>query len=252
MPESKLVSSYDKEGRKKLVNEIEVLWKREIEHGTGPSKARTKIAKIYGVTPQNIYYILKSDEAKKRNLILKQERRDRDSLMIKVEAFHAPSRATKTHSNRGNIKDPETGCLPTATMKNCRNLTDEERNTVLSRKLSKFKTIHNGSGKTGNMKYNFKQKDILKREGGWGNMKCYLTGRKINDRDSKAYALDHKSARAKGGTNDFDNCGVVCTEANVAKGDGTIEELIELSADILRHHGYKVVGPELNDPFGDL
>lgn len=69
--------------------------------------------------------------------------------------------------------------------------------------------------------------------------KCYLSGRPIDTHDTKNYNLDHVIPTAKGGTNEFDNMGVACRQANIAKADMTIDEFIVLCKDILTNFGYK-------------
>jgi 5-methylcytosine-specific restriction endonuclease McrA len=74
---------------------------------------------------------------------------------------------------------------------------------------------------------------------GW-DTKCYLTGRNISLRNTKEYQFDHIMPVSKGGSKGLDNLGITCCEANKAKHDMSVEELIQLSKEILEHNGYKV------------
>jgi 5-methylcytosine-specific restriction endonuclease McrA len=69
---------------------------------------------------------------------------------------------------------------------------------------------------------------------------CYLSGRKIDLTDTGAYHLDHIIPFSKGGKSDFDNIGVTCKEANIAKSTLSIEDFILLCVDVCKHNGYNV------------
>lgn len=49
---------------------------------------------------------------------------------------------------------------------------------------------------------------------------------------------------AEGGSNDLDNLGICTKQANMAKSDLSINELINLCQQILTKHGYKVTAPD--------
>jgi 5-methylcytosine-specific restriction endonuclease McrA len=84
----------------------------------------------------------------------------------------------------------------------------------------------------------FTYKDVLKRFG--ETTKCYISGRDVNFHEPKTYEFDHILAVSKGGSNNIDNLGIACKEANYAKSNLTIEELLQLCSDILEYNGYKV------------
>lgn len=69
---------------------------------------------------------------------------------------------------------------------------------------------------------------------------CYLTGRKINFEDTKSYNLDHIIPWSKGGSNDLNNMGLTCKDANMSKTDLSVEEYLALCKEVLEHNGYKV------------
>lgn len=68
------------------------------------------------------------------------------------------------------------------------------------------------------------------------NPYCYLTGVKIDFLDRESFQLDHIIPVSKGGTNDIDNMGLCCKNANIAKSNMTKEELIELCRKIINHN----------------
>jgi 5-methylcytosine-specific restriction endonuclease McrA len=70
---------------------------------------------------------------------------------------------------------------------------------------------------------------------------CYLTGREINLEDTKNYHFDHIIPATRGGSNDIDNLGLACKEANKAKSDMTINEFIQICKEVLEHNGYRVI-----------
>jgi len=74
----------------------------------------------------------------------------------------------------------------------------------------------------------------------FNNPKCYLTGRKIELENSRSYHLDHITAFSKGGKNDLNNLGLACREANIGKGNMSIDEFIRMCVDVCRHNGYEV------------
>lgn len=84
----------------------------------------------------------------------------------------------------------------------------------------------------------FSWTDVVEKFG-W-ETQCYLTGRKVKLAEPSTYQFDHVVPVAKGGTNNLDNLGICCREANQAKYDMSVTELLELCKEILDHHGYKV------------
>jgi CRISPR/Cas system Type II protein with McrA/HNH and RuvC-like nuclease domain len=80
--------------------------------------------------------------------------------------------------------------------------------------------------------------DVFRKFG--SNPCCYLTGRPIDVNQTRSYHFDHVVPVSKGGDNSLDNLGLCVKEANVAKNNLTVEQLIELCKDILQHHGYKI------------
>ena len=70
--------------------------------------------------------------------------------------------------------------------------------------------------------------------------KCYLSGREVDLDSASSFHFDHIVPKSKGGTNELDNLGVCTPEVNVAKGDLSVEEFIELCKDVLKHNGYTI------------
>lgn len=92
----------------------------------------------------------------------------------------------------------------------------------------------NGKAKLGKRALTFTWKDVIKKFG-W-ETECYLTGRKINIREPLTYQFDHIVPVAKGGSSKLDNLGICIKNANQAKHDMGVEELLSLCEEILEHH----------------
>ena len=73
---------------------------------------------------------------------------------------------------------------------------------------------------------------------------CYLTGRNVDLSKKEEYHLDHIHPVSKGGSNELNNLGLACRDANVAKADMSTGEFVDLCAEVLRHHGFKVTPPK--------
>lgn len=84
----------------------------------------------------------------------------------------------------------------------------------------------------------FSVEDVLNKFG--ENPKCYLTGKTIDIANTSSYHFDHIKPASKGGSNDIDNLGLCLSEANKAKSDMTVDELLVLCKQILAHAGYNV------------
>lgn len=72
------------------------------------------------------------------------------------------------------------------------------------------------------------------------NPKCYLTGDKIDLKDSRSYHFDHIIPRAKGGQNTVENLGIATKIANQSKTEMTVDEYIQHCIKVLNNFGYKV------------
>lgn len=84
----------------------------------------------------------------------------------------------------------------------------------------------------------FRCQDVLKK---FGNRTCcYLTGKAIDLSQPGTYHFDHIVPATRGGDNSLANLGIATREANQAKADLTVSELLQLCEDILAHHGYTV------------
>ena len=75
-------------------------------------------------------------------------------------------------------------------------------------------------------KYSYNEDDMT--------VKCYLTGKTIDLRMTNLWHMDHIDPR---GPNTIDNCAPTLKEANQAKSDLSVEELVQLAKDILSNFG---------------
>lgn len=96
----------------------------------------------------------------------------------------------------------------------------------LNNKFTHFKSKGNGQ-------YNFTYLDVKNLVG--SNPICYLTGDQIDLSDPSSYHFDHIIPVSRGGDNSLANLGIASREANLAKNNMTIPELIELCYKIIEH-----------------
>lgn len=110
-------------------------------------------------------------------------------------------------------------------------------NLLSSNKSVKYK-LSNKIRKFGDSKPMFTVDELLNKIG--SNPICYLTGLPIDLQDSKAYQLDHKIPKSRGGDNSLENCGLVCRRANMSKSDMTYEEYVELCKLVISHYELQI------------
>ena len=112
---------------------------------------------------------------------------------------------------------------------------------ILKRKKDNFSFIHGrnkhiNKGKRGVLNFTAEEFKIKLEN----NPTCYLTGRAIDISRPKSYHCDHITPISRGGDCSFNNLGLACKEANMAKSNLTVEEFISLCQEVLTHNGYKV------------
>lgn len=79
----------------------------------------------------------------------------------------------------------------------------------------------------------FTWRDVIEKFG-WETT-CYLTGKKINLKEIGTYQFDHIVPSSKGGSNELDNLGILCKEANIAKSGFLLEDFVALCRQIVAH-----------------
>jgi IS30 family transposase len=112
-------------------------------------------------------------------------------------------------------------------------------NRILKRKKDNFSRINGSRNGVGNRVCLLFSSEEFKRKIG-ENPTCYLTGRKIDILQPKTYHCDHIFPVYKGGQSTLDNLGLLCRDANMAKGRLTIDEFLNLCSEVLTHNGYEV------------
>lgn len=119
--------------------------------------------------------------------------------------------------------------------------TAEEYRTFRS-KIKTFKrkfpkgTRARGSGVPTNSRVNnitkdYYAEDVINKIG--TSPVCYLTGRKVDIKDTSSYTFDHRVPTTLGGTNDLENLEICSTEANHAKAGLSLNNFYSLCAEIL-------------------
>lgn len=138
--------------------------------------------------------------------------------------------------------------------KNKKRKQKHRKETVISQRVERFqydrklkdktedfqreRMIVKNKNRLGKRQLSFRWQDVIDKFG-WETM-CYLTGEPINLREPKTYQFDHKTPYSKGGSLTLENLGIACKQANQAKADMTVEELLNMCTKILQHHGYEV------------
>ncbi|NDD54008.1 hypothetical protein EBZ39_09045 [bacterium] len=105
---------------------------------------------------------------------------------------------------------------------------------ILQVKITQFSLTGKRKDKSVRCKLMFNVKQLIKKLG--SNPVCYLTGRPINLDEGKSYHLDHILPKSKGGDNSLENCGLACRAANQAKTDMTLDEFVQLCAEVIKKH----------------
>jgi hypothetical protein len=186
--------------------------KDEILELRDQGKSYNEIGEILGCSKANISY--HCGEGQKQKAKERQQRnRERQVLCKKVHRFRSrTSKPAKT-----SIKSNDT--------------------KLLRHKADDFQRTRIG-GRLGDRNIDFKYREVVEKFG--QTTTCYLTGRTIKLMEPRSYHFDHIVPVTKGGDNTLENLGLACREANCAKNDMTVNELLGLCKEILTHHGYEI------------
>lgn len=165
-------------------------------------KSYNKIQKILGCSKSTIAYHCDGGKEKKR---VTQQNKNRKPICRKVSGFK--SRCSK--ANFGMFRSK---------------LKTFKRKTAGVR-YNKSHAIVNS------IKENYTCQDVIDKIG--ENPICYLTGLKIDLDKPDTYNLDHITPTARGGSNDLSNLGICLKEANMAKGELSLDDLYKLCENII-------------------
>jgi hypothetical protein len=116
------------------------------------------------------------------------------------------------------------------------------RRQVYNKSRDFMRRIGSGRGKrefSDTMDYLFSVDDLLLKIG--NNPICYLSGRKINITKPFSYNLDHIIPPRISIDNSLANCNIATREANMAKGDMTKDDFIQLCKEVCEFNGYLVL-----------
>jgi hypothetical protein len=110
----------------------------------------------------------------------------------------------------------------------------------LSFKIGKFQVtkelLNQGVNKMPKINHTFTSEDLQAKSGST----CYLTGRQLDLTDGHSYELDHIIPKYLGGSNDLDNCGIACKNANRAKAHMSTEEFFQLCVEVVKYNNLTI------------
>lgn len=120
-----------------------------------------------------------------------------------------------------------------------RKLENYKNKTRLKSRVEKFQCREKGRlAPMDSSSFDFCMDDVLEKFG--MTPTCYLTGRKLDMKESDTYSFDHIIPASRGGDNSFSNLGITCQEANQAKFNLTVDEFLSLCKEILEYNGFEV------------
>jgi predicted transcriptional regulator len=190
--------------------------KNEILKLREEGKSYNEICKILGCSKANVSYHCGKGQ-KEKSLKRNQKSRKESVISRRVENFQ-----TKRIKKKDENYEPKT--------------------KVTFNRISQTRVydFQRGRGKNKRVRdITFTWNDVIEKFG-WETI-CYLTGNKIDLREPKTYQFDHIVPLSKGGSMTIENLGICVRDANVAKHNMSVDELLELCKKLLSYNGYEVL-----------
>ena len=181
-------------------------------------KSYNEICDLLGCSKGTVAYYC-SPSRKEKQLVRQQKRRKNDALQVKIDSF---KNVNRLDSQPKKSDDELVGSVK-------KQVKDKIRDFGRPRN-------YNSPGEV--VVEKITKGDVISKFG--EDPICYLTGHPIDWNKPRTYSFDHITPISKGGQFTLSNMGLTCREANNAKDDLLVEDLLKLCVDILTHNGYNV------------
>ena len=185
-------------------------------------KSYAEISSILSCSKSTInYHLSETGKEKSRTRKTKWRKSGKGCLAKKVSAFLNTSAEKRSKYRKRSRK------------------TRMASRDLFRNKVKLFKKRDKGGyAKKVKVKTPFNVKDVVKKIG--PNPHCYLTGRKVDLKDSSSFNLDHFVPVSKGGSKALEPLGRAYPKANTAKSDMSVNEFVRLCAEVVKWRGKKL------------